>query len=130
MSRAPHRSRAAGALRARLLSSAFRYTRSGPVTFRPDIFRGAASVLCASCLYGCPARRDVRDGAAEVEHVQHVEEKHELGHDEKAEPVHAAVHAGELARAARMRVTTALEEPSAYLPIHCECDCDCVTNMP
>ena len=49
------------------------------------------------------AAADVRDGAAEVEHVQHVEEKHELGHDEKAEPVNAAVHASELARAARMR---------------------------
>ena len=47
---------------------------------------------------------DVRDGVAEVEHVQHhVEEKHELEHDENAEPVHAAVHAGELARAVRMR---------------------------
>ena len=49
------------------------------------------------------AAAGVRGGAAEVEHVQHVEEKHKLEHDEKAEPVCAAVHASELARAARMR---------------------------
>ena len=35
--------------------------------------------------------------------MEHVEEEHELEHDEKAEPVHAALHAGELARAARLR---------------------------
>ena len=49
------------------------------------------------------AAAGVRGGAAEVGHVQHIEEKHELEHDEKAEPVYAAVHASELARAARMR---------------------------
>ena len=49
------------------------------------------------------AAADVRDGAAKVENVQHVEEKHELEHHEKVEPVRAAVHAGELARAVRMR---------------------------
>ena len=49
------------------------------------------------------AAADVRDGAAEVEDVQHVEEKHELEHDEKAEPARADVRAGELARAVRMR---------------------------
>ena len=32
-----------------------------------------------------------------------LKEKHELVHDEKAEPVRAAVHACELARAVRMR---------------------------
>ena len=49
------------------------------------------------------AAADVRDGAAEVEDVQYVEEKHELDHDEEAEPVHAALHAGGLAHAVRMR---------------------------
>ena len=50
------------------------------------------------------AAADVRDGVAEVEHVQHhVEEEHELEHDENAEPVHAAVHTGELVCAARVR---------------------------
>ncbi len=32
-----------------------------------------------------------------------LKEEHELEHDENAEPVHAAMHAGELARAARLR---------------------------
>ena len=39
----------------------------------------------------------------EVDQVKHVEEKHELEHDKNVEPVHTAEHAGELARAARMR---------------------------
>ena len=49
------------------------------------------------------AAADVRDGAAEVEDVQHVEENHALEYDEKEEHVRAVMHAGELARAARMR---------------------------
>ena len=49
------------------------------------------------------AAADSLDVVAEVHHVKHVEEKHELEHDKKAEPVHAALHAGELARAARLR---------------------------
>ena len=59
--------------------------------------------VCALRASNSIAAAGVRGGAAEVEHVQHVEEKHELEHDEKAEPVNAAVHASELARAARMR---------------------------
>ena len=49
------------------------------------------------------AAADVRDGAAEVDDVKHVEENHALEHDEKEEPVRAVMYAGELARAARMR---------------------------
>ena len=49
------------------------------------------------------AAADVRDGVAEVHDVKHVEENHALEHDEKEEPVRAVMHAGELARAARMR---------------------------
>ena len=60
--------------------------------------RARASRVSASI-----AAANVRDGAAKVENVQHVEEKHELEHHEKVEPVRAAVHADELARAARMR---------------------------
>ena len=49
------------------------------------------------------AAADVRDGVAEVHVVKHLEENHELEHDEKAEPARADVRAGELARAVRMR---------------------------
>ena len=49
------------------------------------------------------AAADVRDGAAEVDDVKHVAENHALEHDVKEEPVRAVMHAGELARAARMR---------------------------
>ena len=49
------------------------------------------------------AAADVRDGVAEVHVVKHLEENHELEHDEKAEPARADVRAGEPARAARMR---------------------------
>ena len=48
------------------------------------------------------AAADVRDGAAKVENVQHVEQKHELEHHEKVEPVRAAVHAGEPVCAVRV----------------------------
>ena len=59
--------------------------------------------VCALRASNSIAAAGVRGGAAEVEHVQHVEEKHELEHDEKAEPARADVRAGELARAVRMR---------------------------
>ena len=49
------------------------------------------------------AAADSLDGVAEVDHVKHVEENHELEDDKKVEPVRAAVHVGELARAARLR---------------------------
>ena len=49
------------------------------------------------------AAAGVRGGAVKVEDVKHFEEDHELVHHEKVEPVRAAVHADELARAARMR---------------------------
>ena len=49
------------------------------------------------------AAAGVRGGAVKVEDVKHFEEDHELVHHEKVEPVRAAVHAGELARAVRMR---------------------------
>ena len=58
---------------------------------------------CAPRAAASSAAADSRDGVAEVDHVRHVEGKHVLEHDENAEPVHAAVHAGELARAARVR---------------------------
>ena len=58
---------------------------------------------CAPRAAASTAAADSRDGVAAVDHVRHVEGKHELEHDENAEPVHAAVHAGELARAVRMR---------------------------
>ena len=59
--------------------------------------------VCALRASSSIAAAGVRGGAAEVGHVQHVAEKHELEDDEKAEPVYAAVNASELARAARMR---------------------------
>ena len=52
---------------------------------------------------GSSAAADSLDGVAEVDHVKHVEENHELEDDKKVEPVHTVVHAGELARAARVR---------------------------
>ena len=58
---------------------------------------------CAPRASAWSAAADSLDVVAEEDHVKHVEEKHELEHDEKAEPVHAALHAGELARAARLR---------------------------
>ena len=48
------------------------------------------------------AAADVRDGAAEVDDVKHVEADHVLEHHEKVEPARADVRAGEPARAARM----------------------------
>ena len=65
----------------------------------------SSGVACAraSRAFGSSAAAGGLGVVAKVDDVKHVEEDHALEHDEKAEPVRAAVHAGELARAARMR---------------------------
>ena len=57
------------------------------------------------------AAADVRDGVAEVEHVQHhVEEKHELEHGEKVEPAARMRECGP--RAGKVAVQKSLAHPS------------------